>query len=129
MTNMIKLYILLLLTTTLVTYYNEFVYKNIFISFYYNITLYLSYLFFMFVGYLFNIYYGSCHWKMISVEDMYMIVLNDFYGSKCIFIQKNNKAYKTIRFNYNLNEYTLMKRVQITLTDNVKKVLEFIKED
>jgi len=96
---------------------------------YYLLLSFLQYALCIVMGYALNIYMGSCHWSMVSVEDMYMIKLNDFYGSKVIFIQKNLKANKTISFNYNLNTYTMMKRVNVPLTDNVKKVLDFIKED
>lgn len=121
-------FILVIAFSTL-SYFHESVYQAMNMDMYYHVFTVMSYAFCVMFGYILNIYIGSNHWSMTNVEDMYMIKLNDFYGSKVIFIQKNLRANKTIKFNYNLNTYTMMKRVNVPLTDNVKKVLDFIKED
>lgn len=112
-----------------IAYFNEMIYNNVILSIYQEMYLYLINIFCIMFGYCLNIYFSSYKWKMVPIEDMYMIELNDFYGSKVIFVQKNIRLNKTIKFNYNLKEYTLMKRVNIQISDNVKKVLDFIKED
>ena len=118
--------ILFLVSVSSIVYINDF---QILEHFYTNLYHYLGYLFSVAFGYMLNIYIGSNHWYMTNIEDMYMIELNDFYGKKVIFLQKSIKNNKTVQFNYNLNTYTLMKRVHMPLTENVKKVLDFIKED
>lgn len=105
----------------------------IFIEFFvtcpYDIKTYLNLIFSFILGYIFNIYYGSNKWHMIDVEDMYMFVLSDVFSSKVIFIEKSKLSIKTQKISYNLETYTLMKRVKIPLTDKVKQVVKFIKDD
>lgn len=95
----------------------------------YHISTYVNITLWFILGYVFNIYYGSNKWRMIEVEDMYMFILSDIFSSKVIFIEKSKLNIKTQKICYNLETYTLMKRVKIPLTDNVKKVLKFIKDD
>jgi len=65
---------------------------------------------------------------MIQVEDMYMIILNDTFGSKAFFIDKSLSNIKTKKFKYNEKVYTLLKRVKLHFTDNVKNKIVFIND-
>jgi len=106
-----------------------FIFIEFFVPCPYDIKTYLNLVLWFILGYIFNIYYGSNKWHMIDVEDMYMVVLSDIFSSKVIFIEKSRLNLKTQKINYNLQTFTLMKRVKIPLTDKVKKVVEFIKDD
>jgi len=105
----------------------------IFIEFFvpcpYDYKTYLNMTLLFIIGYIFNIYYGSNKWYLVDVEDMYMFVLSDIFSSKVIFIEKSKLNIKTQKISYNLETYTLMKRVKIPLTDKVKQVVKFIKDD
>lgn len=95
----------------------------------YDYKTYLNITLWFIIGYIFNIYYGSNKWYLVDVEDMYMFVLSDIFSSKVIFIEKSKLNIKTQKISYNLETYTLMKRVKIPLTDKVKQVVKFIKDD
>lgn len=80
------------------------------------------------LGYGSNIYFSSNKWYMVQIEDMYMIVLNDTFGSKAVFIDKSISNIKTRKFRYDDKVYTLLKRVRLHFSERVKNQITFLED-